>query len=48
MDNINYFKALFQIIPDYRKIVILMFSSKNDNDLLTECDFLKSDNYRVC
>ena len=25
MDNVNYFKDLFQSITDYRKIVLLMF-----------------------
>ena len=39
----NYFKVLFESIPDYRKIVLLMFLIKNDNDLLTECGFLKDD-----
>ena len=39
MDNINYFKDLFESIPDYRKIVLLMFLIKKDNDLLHECGF---------
>ena len=43
MDNVNYFKDLFESIPDYRNIVILMFLTKIDNDLITECGFLKSD-----
>ena len=38
-----YFKDIFESFPDYRKIVLLMFLIKNDNDLLTECPFLKDD-----
>ena len=41
-------KTLFESIPDYRKIVSLMFLIRNDNDLLTECGFLKSDIIRLC
>ena len=48
MDHVNYFKYLFESIPDYRKIVLLMFLIKNDVDLLTECGFLKIDNNRLC
>ena len=29
MDNINYFKDLFESIPDYKKIVLLMLLIKN-------------------
>ena len=47
MENVNYFKNLLESIPDYRKIVFLMFSMKNDNDFLTECGFLKSDSNRL-
>ena len=43
MDNINYFKELFESIPDYKKIVLLMFLIKNDVNLLYECGFLKGD-----
>ena len=42
MDNINYFKGLFESIPDYKKIVLLMFLIKNDS-FLYECGFLKGD-----
>ena len=48
MDNVNYFRDLFKSIHDYRKIVLLMFLIKNDNDLLTECGFLKGDINRLC
>ena len=47
MNNVNYFKDLFEIIDDYRKIVLLIFLIKNDNDLLTECGFLKDDINRL-
>ena len=48
MDNINYFRDLFESITDYRKIVLLMFLIKNDNDLLKECGFSKDDINRLC
>ena len=34
---------MFESIPDYRKIVLLMFLIKNDVSLLYECGFLKGD-----
>ena len=43
MNYENYFKNMFESLPDFRKIVLLMFVSKDDNDLLTECGFLKDD-----
>ena len=43
MDNTNYFKDLFESIPDYKKIVLLMFLIKNDVDMLYECGFLRGD-----
>ena len=43
MDNINLFKDLFQSIPDYKNIVLLMFSIKNVVNFLYECGFLKVD-----
>ena len=43
MDNINYFKYLFESIDDYRKIVLLMFLIKDDKNLLKEIGFSKSD-----
>ena len=30
----NYFKDMFEAIPDYRKIVLLMLLNINDTDLL--------------
>ena len=43
MNNVNYFKALFESIPDYKKIVFLMFLIKNDVNLFYECGFLRGD-----
>ena len=39
MNNKNYFKDLFESIPDYRKIVLLIFLSQNDKNLLKEIGF---------
>ena len=36
MNNVNYFADLFESIPDYKKIVLLMFSIKNDVNFLYE------------
>ena len=44
----NYFEDLFESIPDYRKIEILMFLIKNDVGILHECGILKNDNNRLC
>ena len=43
MDKIKYFKDLFESIPDYEKVVLLMFFIKNDVNFLYERGFLKSD-----
>ena len=43
MNNINYFKDLFESIPDYKKIVLLMFLIKNDVNFVYECGFLRGD-----
>ena len=47
MNNVNYFKDLSESIPDYKKIVLLMFLIKNDVNFLYECGFLKADNIFV-
>ena len=39
MDNSNYFKEIFESIPDYRKIVLLLFLIQNDKNLLKEIGF---------
>ena len=41
MNYVTYFKNLFKSIPDYKKIVLLIFLIKID-DLLTECGFVKN------
>ncbi len=43
MDNQNYFKELFESIPDYRKIKLLIFLIQNDKNLLKEIGFSKND-----
>ena len=43
MNIVNYFTDLFESIPDYRKIVLLMFLIENDFNFLYECGFLKGD-----
>ena len=43
MNSINYFKEFFESIPDYKKIVIIMFLIKNDVNFLYECGFSKGD-----
>ena len=43
MDNINYFRDLFESIHDYRKIVLLIFLIQNDKNLLKEIGFSKND-----
>ena len=47
MNHVHYFRDLCESIEDYRKIVLIMFLIKNDNDLLTECGFLKDDINRL-
>ena len=48
LNIVNYFKDLFQSIPNYRKNVILRFSFENDMDLLTESRLLKNDKNHLC
>ena len=43
MNNVNFFTDLFKSIPDYKKIVLLMFLIKNDIIFLYDCGFLKGD-----
>ena len=43
MDNVNYFKDLFESIPDYRKIVLLIFLIQKDKNLLKGIGFSKKD-----
>ena len=39
----NYFKELFESVPDYRKIVLLMFLIEDDKNFLRETGFSKND-----
>ena len=43
MDNVNYFKDFFESVPDYRKIVLLMFLIKDDKNLFKKVGFSKND-----
>ena len=43
MDNINYFKDIFESLHDYKKIVLLIFLIQNDKNLLKEIGFSKND-----
>ena len=44
MNHVKIIKDMFESVSDYRKMVILMLSIKNDQDLLKEGGFLKNDN----
>ena len=41
MKNSNFFKDIFESIPEYRKIVSLVFLIQIDVNCLYECGFLK-------
>ena len=43
MNNSNYFKDIFESIPDYRKIVLLIFLFQIVKNLLNEIGFSKAD-----
>ena len=43
MNNVYYFKDLFESIADHKKIVLLTFLIKNDVNFLYDCGFLKGD-----
>ena len=43
MDNINYFTDMFESIPDYKKIILLISLIKNDVNFLYECGVSKGD-----
>ena len=47
MNNINYFKDIIESIPDYRKVVLLIFLIQNDKNLLKEIGFSKNDINRL-
>ena len=43
MNNSNYFKDIIKSIPDYRKIVSLIYLIQNDENFLNEIGFCKAD-----
>ena len=43
MNNVNCFTDLFESIPDYKKIALILFLIKNEVNFLYECGFLKGD-----
>ena len=43
MNYENYFKELFESIPDYKKILLLIFLIQNDKNLLKEIGFSEND-----
>ena len=43
MNYENYFKDKFESIPDYKKIVLLIFLIQNDKNLLKEIGLSKND-----
>ena len=43
MNYENYFKDMFEYIPDYRKMVLLKFLIQNDKNLLKEIGFSEND-----
>ena len=47
MNHVNFFKDLFESIPDYRK-KLLMFLIKKNDDLLIECVYSKDHVDRLC
>ena len=47
MKHENYFKDMFETVPDYKKIVLLIFSIQNYKLLLKQCGFLKNDVHRL-
>ena len=47
MNNSKYFKGIFKSIPDYRKLVFLIYLIQNDKNLLKEIGFSKNDIKRL-
>ena len=43
MNNSSYFKDIFKSIPDYKKIVLLIYFIQNDENLLKEIGFSEND-----
>ena len=47
MNNVSYFKDMFESINEYKKIVLLIFLIQNDKNLLKEVGFSKHDINRL-
>ena len=47
MNNADYFKDIFESIPNYRKLVLLIFLIQNEKNLLKEIGFSKNDINRL-
>ena len=47
MEDENYFKSLFESMPNYKKIVVIIHLIRNDIKSLEECGFMKSDINRL-
>ena len=47
MNNVNCFTDLFESIPGYKKIVLIIFLFQNDKNLLKEVGFSKNDINRL-
>ena len=47
MNYVNYSKDLFGSIPDYRKVVLLIFLTQSDKKLLHEIGFSERDIKRL-
>ena len=47
MDNIKFSKDLFESIPDYRKIVLLIYIFQNGKNRLREISFSERDISRL-
>ena len=48
MCHVNFFKGLFESVPDYRKIVLIMFLIKNDFDISHESGYLEKAVKQLC
>ena len=47
MDKVKYFIDLFESIPDYRKIILLVFLINDDKNFLKEIGFNERDINRL-
>ena len=47
MNNSNFFRVIFESIPDYKKIIFLLFLIKNDKVFLLEIGLSERENNRL-